>query len=57
MKAVWDYVKEHNLQDPDDKRYFLCDEKLEAVFHVKRLHGLRVCPGVDHLEVHDQVSR
>jgi chromatin remodeling complex protein RSC6 len=29
---VWTYIKEHNLQAPDDKRVILSDEKLLAVF-------------------------
>ena len=29
---LWGYVKENNLQDPKDKRYFTPDEKLARVF-------------------------
>lgn len=31
-KALWKYIKEHNLQDPEDKRTIIPDEKLRAVF-------------------------
>src|SRR3978361_2065545 len=24
-KALWDYIKKHNLQNPDNKRNILCD--------------------------------
>ena len=31
-KALWKYIKENNLQDPDDKRTIVADEKLMKVF-------------------------
>ncbi len=34
-KRVWDYIREHNLQDPSDKRMILADPKLRAIFHGK----------------------
>jgi chromatin remodeling complex protein RSC6 len=30
-KRVWDYIKQHNLQNPANKRNILCDAKLKAV--------------------------
>ncbi|KAJ3049153.1 hypothetical protein HK097_009818 [Rhizophlyctis rosea] len=32
VKAIWDYIKANNLQNPSDKRTILCDEKLQRVF-------------------------
>ena len=32
MKLLWDYIKAHNLQDPNDKRTILADAKLKPVF-------------------------
>ena len=32
VKALWVYIKEHNLQNPANKRNILADEKLKAVF-------------------------
>jgi upstream activation factor subunit UAF30 len=32
-KRVWDYVREHNLQDPNDKRMIVADDKLRKVFN------------------------
>jgi len=32
IKKLWDYIKEHNLQDPANKRNILADSKLRAVF-------------------------
>jgi chromatin remodeling complex protein RSC6 len=31
-KNLWKYIKENNLQDPNDKRTIVADEKLKAVF-------------------------
>ena len=31
MKKIWGYVKENQLQDPNDRRYIICDEKLKRV--------------------------
>lgn len=35
VKQVWDYIKEHNLQNPLDRREIFCDEKMEPVFGKK----------------------
>ncbi|HRL37238.1 MAG TPA: DNA topoisomerase, partial [Ottowia beijingensis] len=32
MKKLWDYIKANNLQDPNDKRTILADDKLKPVF-------------------------
>jgi upstream activation factor subunit UAF30 len=32
VKKIWAYIKSNELQDPNDKRQILCDEKLHAVF-------------------------
>ncbi|WOL02577.1 protein TRI1-like [Canna indica] len=32
LKLIWAYIKEHNLQDPEDKKIIVCDEKLKAIF-------------------------
>ena len=31
MMALWQYIKFHQLQDPEDKRNINCDQKLAAV--------------------------
>ncbi|KAK4536200.1 hypothetical protein CDCA_CDCA07G2225 [Cyanidium caldarium] len=33
VKALWQYIKEHQLQDTTDKRVILCDDKLKQVFN------------------------
>ncbi|KAI8613430.1 SWIB/MDM2 domain-containing protein, partial [Chytriomyces sp. MP71] len=32
VKGIWAYIKERGLQDPSDKRFILCDEKLQGLF-------------------------
>jgi upstream activation factor subunit UAF30 len=31
-KKVWEYIKQHNLQDPANKRMINADKKLKAIF-------------------------
>lgn len=31
-KRIWDYIREHNLQDPENKQMIRADEKLRPVF-------------------------
>ncbi|MGL4313961.1 MAG: SWIB/MDM2 domain-containing protein [Sphingomonas sp.] len=35
ISKVWDYIKQHNLQNPANKREILADDKLEKVFGKK----------------------
>ncbi len=35
VKKTWDYIKKHNLQDPNDKKLIVPDEKLAKVFGSK----------------------
>ena len=32
IKKLWEYIKEHNLQNPNNKRNILADDKLKVVF-------------------------
>ena len=32
VKKLWDYIKKNNLQDPQNKRNILADDKLKKVF-------------------------
>lgn len=34
-KKVWDYIKKHDLQDPNNRRMINADAKLKAVFNGK----------------------
>ncbi|RYH16663.1 hypothetical protein EON65_29700 [archaeon] len=37
-KKIWAYIKEHGLQDPQDKRQILCDNSLKALLGVNKVH-------------------
>ena len=37
VSKMWDYIRKHNLQNPENKREILADEKLEAVFGKKKV--------------------
>lgn len=32
VSRVWEYIKKHKLQNPQNKREIMADEKLQAVF-------------------------
>ncbi|XP_010271723.1 PREDICTED: uncharacterized protein LOC104607719 [Nelumbo nucifera] len=32
LKQIWAYIKQHNLQDPENKKIIMCDEKLKTIF-------------------------
>ena len=36
VKEIWRHAKEHNLQDPTNRQYIVCDERLFALFAKKR---------------------
>lgn len=35
VKLVWNYIKEHDLQNPDDRREIICDDKMKPIFGEK----------------------
>jgi upstream activation factor subunit UAF30 len=37
VSKVWDYIKKHNLQNPENRREILADSKLEPVFGKKKV--------------------
>ena len=37
VSKVWDYIKTHKLQDPQNKREIMADDKLQAVFGKNRV--------------------
>ena len=37
VKKLWEHIKGHELQDPNDKRQIRCDEKMQAVFKQARV--------------------
>jgi len=45
VKKLWEYIKAHNLQDPQDKRTIVADDKLRAVLGQDRI-GMFAMAGV-----------
>ncbi|XWS64953.1 hypothetical protein CRYUN_Cryun05aG0048500 [Craigia yunnanensis] len=39
VKQIWTYIKSQNLQNPNNKREILCDEKLKTIFDGKEKIG------------------
>ena len=37
VRKVWAYIKQHGLQDSEDRRQILADDKLEPIFGQKRV--------------------
>jgi upstream activation factor subunit UAF30 len=35
VKKLWEYIKENNLQNPENKRNILADDKLKKIFDGK----------------------
>ncbi|KAE8663756.1 hypothetical protein F3Y22_tig00112910pilonHSYRG00014 [Hibiscus syriacus] len=46
LKLIWAYIKEHNLQDPDNKKMINCDEKLKKIFGGKDRIGFLEIAGL-----------
>ncbi|PVU89064.1 hypothetical protein BB561_005570 [Smittium simulii] len=38
VKGLWVYIKKHEMQDPADKRYIICDDKFKNLFATDRLY-------------------
>lgn len=38
VKRIWEYIKEHGLQDPNDRRQVICDGPMKTVFKVDKVH-------------------
>ncbi|KAI9740830.1 MAG: hypothetical protein M1818_004435 [Claussenomyces sp. TS43310] len=38
VKKIWEHIKANGLQDPNDKRQIICDDKLQPVFKQDKVH-------------------
>jgi len=38
VKRLWQYIRENDLQDPNDRRQIRCDERMRKVFKQDRVH-------------------
>jgi len=52
-REIWRYIKENNLQDPDDKLMIKCDKKLEAMTKKSRVSGKEIPKIVTQHLTHD----
>jgi len=39
IKQLWAYIKEHKLQDPENKQYFKPDKRMAKVFGEDKMRG------------------
>lgn len=55
VSKIWDYIRKHKLQNPEDKRMIVADEKLKKVFGGQStLHMLKLGGVISkHLSVED----
>lgn len=37
VKKLWEHIKGNDLQDPENKRQILCDDKMQAIFKVPKV--------------------
>ena len=50
-KRVWAYIKKHKLQNPQNKREILADDKLQPIFGGKKLNMFQMTKAVNkHLK-------
>lgn len=50
-KKVWAHIKRHKLQNPDNKREIIADEKLQPVFGKKKLNMFEMTKAINkHLK-------
>ena len=54
LKSFWAHIKQNNLQDPEDGRYFTPDEKMAKVFGKQRISGFSMAkilsPKLGHVD-------
>ncbi|GAB4838333.1 hypothetical protein Ancab_027863 [Ancistrocladus abbreviatus] len=46
LKHIWAYIKQNNLQDPDNKKVIICDENLRKIFAGKERVGFLEIAGL-----------
>jgi upstream activation factor subunit UAF30 len=49
VRGIHDYAKAHNLKDPSNGQFILCDEKLQKAFKKKRLHMFRMAKDIEKM--------
>merc|ERR1712080_3200 len=52
VKRMWAYIKENKLQDPKNKQFIKCDDKLSKVIPSKKFRGFGMAKYLkDHINV------
>ncbi|KAJ8768897.1 hypothetical protein K2173_023892 [Erythroxylum novogranatense] len=46
LKLIWAHIKDNNLQDPNNKKIIICDEKLKKIFDGKDQVGFLEIAGL-----------
>jgi chromatin remodeling complex protein RSC6 len=41
-KKIWEHIKANNLQNPENKREIICDEKLKKLFGMDRITMFKI---------------
>ncbi|KAI0783063.1 SWIB/MDM2 domain-containing protein [Abortiporus biennis] len=50
VKHIWDYIKSHDLQNPNDKREIICDDNMKKIFNVEKINMFKMNKALgDHL--------
>ena len=50
-KKVWAHIKKHKLQNPQNKREILADDKLQPIFGAKKLNMFQMTKAINkHLK-------
>jgi chromatin remodeling complex protein RSC6 len=50
-KKVWEHIKKNNLQNPENKREIIADEKLQPIFGSKKLDMFQMTKAINqHLK-------
>jgi upstream activation factor subunit UAF30 len=42
VKQLWVYIRGHQLQNPENKREILCDDKFRAVFNTDKIDQFKM---------------
>ena len=51
MKKIWSHIKSNNLQNPDNKREIIADEKLQPIFGRSKLDMFQMTKAInEHLK-------
>jgi len=47
-KKVWDHIKKNKLQNPENKREIIADDKLQPIFGAKKLDMFQMTKAINH---------